>query len=176
MFLLLLILLFIIPSSIILLLIWLITKKKVFARIAGYLWLGFFSFITFLFILSAFTEKMTIDKDDIYGNYIIDRDKCPGKQADWQYNRYRFKITKDNKIFFYITENEKIIKTIEGKIEINEIYTPSPRLKIIFEEPKFHITQDNPTLYRDIWSFYYVFYSPKYQNVFFKKGEWKPIN
>lgn len=136
--------------------------------------LFFFYYISF-YTFSLY-KKMTIDKDDIYGNYIIDRDKCSGKQADWQYNRYRFKITRDNKIFFYITENEKIIKTIEGKIEINEIYTPSPRLKIIFKEPKFHIIQDNPTLYRDIWSFYYVFYSPKYQNVFFTKGEWKPVN
>jgi hypothetical protein len=45
---------------------------------------------------------MELDKEDIYGNYVIDRDICSGKQADWQYNHYRFKITEENKnIFLY---------------------------------------------------------------------------
>ncbi|WP_235922054.1 hypothetical protein [Flavobacterium phycosphaerae] len=117
-----------------------------------------------------------IEKEDIYGDYVIDRDKFAGKQADWQYNHYRFTITKDNQILFYITNKERIVKTIKGKAEIKEYYTPSPRLKLIFEEPKFHIIADNPALYREIWSFYYVFYSDKYQNVFFKKGTWHSID
>lgn len=154
----------------------LIFKKKIINKIILGLWIFFISIPILLLIISIFTTKMELDKEEIYGNYVIDRSKCSGKQSDWQYNHYRFKITKDNKICFYITEKEKIIKTIEGKVEIKEYYTPSPRLKIIFKEPSFHIIKDNPTLYREIWSFYYVFYSEKYQNVFFKKGNWKSID
>lgn len=128
-----------------------------------------------MIFLSIFTKKKTVEKEDIYGNYIIDRDKCSGKQADWQYNHYRFKITEDNKIFFYITEKENIIKTIEGKVEFTDGGC-SPHLKIQLDEPKFHILKENPALYREVWSFYYVFESEKYKNVFFTKGNWKSID
>lgn len=130
--------------------------------------------IFLLSIISFFNSKKELEKEDLYGDYVIDRDKFAGKQADWQYNHYRYRITEDNKIFFYITEKEKIIKTIQGKVEIYEGYA-SPRLKITFDEP-FHIIDNNPTLYREVWSFYYVFYSDKYQNVFFKKGTWSSID
>lgn len=154
----------------------LIFKKKIFNKLILGLWIFFVSIPIIILIISIFTTKMQLEKEDIYGNYVIDRSKCSGKQSDWQYNHYRFKITENNKIYFYITDKEKIIKTIEGKVEIIEYYTPSPRLKIIFNEPRFHIIKDNPTLYREIWSFYYVFYSEKYQNIFFTKGNWKSID
>jgi hypothetical protein len=132
-------------------------------------------FIILVKVISFLNANTKVTVGKIYGNYIIDRNKYPGKQADWQYNHYRFKITEDNKIFFYITEKENIIKTIEGKVEFTE-YGHSPHLKIELEEPKFHILQENPTLYREIWSFYYVFESDKYKNVFFTKGNWKSID
>lgn len=173
-FLLLVLILLFIPT-LLLLLIWLFTKKKIFIKITGFIWLGFLGLILLMCMVSIFTTKKEITKDDIYGEYIIDRNKCSGKQADWQYNHYRFKITEDNKIYFYITENEKVIKTITGTVEIKEYYTPSPRLKINFDEPRFHILKENPTLYREIWTFYYVFYSDKFGNMFFTKGKWKSI-
>ena len=176
MLLVLLILILIVPATFILLIIWLITKNNIFGKIAGSLWLGLFSLIGLFFILSIFKTKKEIEKDDIYGDYIINRNKCPGKQANWQYNHYKFKITQDNKIYFYITDKEKIIKTIEGTVEIKDYYTPSPRLKINFDEPRFHIIQDNPTLYREIWTFYYVFHSDKFDNMFFTKGNWSSID
>ena len=154
----------------------LIFKKKIFRTLNISLWLLFISLPVIFIIISVFTTKKEIDKDDIYGEYIINRNKCPGKQADWQYNHYRFKITEDNKIYFYITQKEKIVKTIKGTIEIKEYYTPSPRLKIIFDEPRFHIIQDSPTLYREIWTFYYVFHSDKFDNMFFTKGNWSSID
>lgn len=85
-------LIIIVPSTGILLLLWLITRKSIFGKIAGALWLGLISLIVLFCILSVFNSKKEIDKDDIYGEYIIDRNKCAGKQADWQYNHYRFKI------------------------------------------------------------------------------------
>jgi hypothetical protein len=38
------------------------------------------------------------------------------------------------------------------------------------EQPTHHIMTSNPTTYRSAWSFYLVFYSPKFNNVYFKKG------
>lgn len=153
-------------------LIGLFSKNKIFKRIAATFWIGLISLISFFYILDLFQSRMELDKNEIYGEYIINKNKCPGKQANWQYDHYRFKITKDNKIHFYITEKEKIVKTLIGTVEIIEHYTPSPLLKIKFEEP-FHIVKDSPTLYREIWTFYYVFHSEKFGNMFFTKGDWE---
>ena len=161
--------------TIVLLILSLIFKKKIFGKIILGLWLFFISIPILYTIESIFTTRKEIEKNDIYGSYVINRNKCEGKQADWQYNHFRFKITEDNKIFFYITEKENIIKTIEGTVEFNHGNT-SPQIKLNFEAPKFHVLLENPTLYREIWSFYYVFESNKYGNMFFTKGNWKSID
>ena len=166
---------FFVIVSVFLFILKLIFKKKIFGLLNIAWWIFFFSIPFLLTIVSFFTSKKEVEKEDMYGDYIIDREKCAGKQADWQYNHYRFKITEDNKIFFYITEKENIIKTMEGKVEFNN-YSFRPHLIIKMNEPKFHILKENPTLYREIWSFYYVFESEKYKNVFFTKGNWEPID
>jgi len=43
------------------------------------------------------------------------------------------------------------------------------------QQPTHHIVTSNPTTYRSAWSFYLVFESPKFNNVYFKKGQWTPI-
>ncbi len=161
--------------SLILFILKLIFKKRIFRTLNIGLWIFFFLLPFIIMINDFFYQKTEIEKDDIYGEYIINRNKCPGKQADWQYNHYRFKITEDNKIYFYITEKENIVKTIQGTIDIKKSYGPSPILKIYFNEPRFHIIKENPTLYREIWTFYYVFNSDKFGNMFFTKGKWKSI-
>lgn len=153
----------------------LIFKNKIFNTLNKLWWLLFFSLPIIFYIISFFTSKKEIEINDIYGNYIIDREKYAGEQADWQYNHYRFKITEKNKIFFYITDKENITTTIEGTVSYSE-GGHSPHLKIEINEPVYHVLKENPTLYREIWSFYYVFESNKYGNMFFKKGNWKPIN
>ncbi len=164
----------IIPLTIILFIIWLVNKKKIFAQAIGCLWLPIFSLVLLLVILNIFTKKMELDKDDVYGEYIIDRTKFPGKQADWQYNHYRFEITENKKFLFHLTEKNGIKKTYKGRIEFLRAYE-HPRIVLHFEKPTYHIIEDNPTLYRNVWLFYYVFHSDKFGNVFFKKGKWKPI-
>ena len=151
----------------------LIFKKKIFNTIILGLWVLFFSLPVLLIIESIFTSKKEIDKDDIYGEYVINKNKCPGKQADWQYEHYRFKITKDNKLHFFIfNDNKKLIKTIVKNIEINYYSSVSPHLDIKPTENDFHILKQNPTLYREVWSFYYVFESEKFGNMFFTKKKW----
>ena len=77
-------------------------------------------------------------------------------------------------IYFYVTDKEKILKTYKGKISTLKTYK-SAILVIDMEKPTIHIMQSNPTIYRSAWSFYLVFHSNKFNNMYFRKGVWKPI-
>ena len=125
-------------------------------------------------IVQWLTAKTVLDKEDYYGEYVINRNYFKGAQTDWQYNHFRFEITKEDSIFFYTTDKEKILKTNRGKIRTTKTYR-SARLIIEMEEPTHHILQSNPTTYRSAWDFYLVFNSDKFYNVFFEKGKWKSI-
>jgi hypothetical protein len=167
--------LFFFPLTIILLLIWLFTRKKIFAQLIAIMWVGIIRLYLALSVLSFFWKKKEVEHSDICGEYIIDRKQFPGIQADWQYNHYSFEITKQNKFLFYCRNKDKIIKTYKGKVEFVTGYN-SPRLIIHVDTPKHHVIEEKPTLYREVWNFYYVFKSPKYGNMFFSKGHWKPID
>jgi hypothetical protein len=136
------------------------------------IWMGIFGLILLVTIIHFLTGKKELERDDIYGEYIIDRSKFPGKQADWQYNHFRFEITKQNEFLFHLTDKEKILKTYKGKVTFLEAYS-RPRIVLQVDTPGHHIIEDRPTLFRTVWSFYYVFNSPKFGNVFFTKGQWK---
>lgn len=126
-------------------------------------------------VISPLRNKVVLSKEDYYGAYIINRKFFPGKQADWQYNSFRFEIRENDSIYFHVTEGEKIIQTFKGKVRFVTPYN-STRLIIDMAEPTHHIVSDNPTTFRSIWNFNLVFESPKFYNVYFKKGKWVPIN
>lgn len=161
------------PIVLIALIGWLINSRKSLNKTTGVIW---FLIAAFLIVAIArrTNKKIELDKNDVYGEYIIDTTQFYGKQAKWQYNHYRFEIKRNNKIAFHLTEKNKTVKTYVGTVEFLETYI-RPRIEVHFKEPVYHIVADNPTLYRDTWSFYYVFNSSKFGNVFFKKGKWKPI-
>ncbi len=115
-----------------------------------------------------FTTKMKVTKDKIYGEYVIDRNQFPGEQADWQYDNFKFKITKDNILHFSYKVSNDEYKTDLVSVKFLEHYY-SDRLVIGKDSTRHHILVDNPTLYRGVWNFYYVFKSDKFGNVFFKK-------
>ncbi len=145
-------------------------------KILGIIWLGIFGLVTLVSILNWLTSKTELDKADYYGQYVINRDYFKGEQTEWQYNHFRFEITEQDSIFFYVTDKEKIIKTYRGVIKTsNPRNHDSDRLIIEMEEPTHQFLTSNPTTYRSAWSFYLVFKSPDFYNVFFKKGKWKPI-
>ncbi len=121
------------------------------------------------------SRKITLEKDDFYGEYVIDRNYFSGKNADWQYNHFRFEITEDDSIFFYVIEKEKLIQSYPGIITTVKPYN-SERLVIQMEKPTHQILDSNPTIYREAWGFYLVFNSPKFSNMYFRKGEWKNID
>jgi len=162
-----------IPLTGVLLVTWLFIRKKFIGKILGFIWIGIFGLILFLISLQWLTEKTVLKKKNYYGQYVVNRD-YKGKQTDWQYNTFRFEIKENDSIFFYVTNKEKILKTYRGTITTTTLY-PSERLKINMEYPTHHIMSSNPTTYRSAWSFYLVFYSPRFNNVFFKKGKWKSI-
>jgi hypothetical protein len=162
------------PLTVILLLIWLFSGKKLFGKTIGLIWLGIIGLVVFSMTINWLTSKTELEKKDYYGQYIVNRDFFPGKQADWQYENFRFEIKENDSIYFYVTDKEKILKTYRGTITTTGSYV-SKRLIVNMEQPTNHILKSNPTTYRSTWSFILVFYSPKFNNVYFKKGEWKPL-
>jgi len=164
------------PLTGILLIAWLLFQKKSIGKMIGFIWLGIFGLVLFSSTLQWLTAKTELDSDDYYGEYVINREYFKGRQTDWQYNHFRFEIKENDSIYFHETENENIIKTYKGKIHTTDPYIyKSVRLIIDMEQPTTHILSSNPTTYRSAWSFYLVFNSLKFNNMFFKKGKWKPI-
>ncbi len=163
------------PISITLFLLWVFTKKKIFRTGLLIMWGGLISLSLLLFILSPLWGKKVLDKSDFYGEYVVDRNYFSGKQADWQYNNYRFEIKENDSIYFYLTNGETIKQTYKGKIST---LTPNKSARIVLEmkKPTHHILTTNPTIYREVWSFFMVFNSPKFHNMYFRKGTWKKID
>ncbi|MEN8816169.1 MAG: hypothetical protein ABF274_04775 [Nonlabens sp.] len=160
--------------SIILLVYGVITKQKIVLKTVLFFWLGIFAFYLIATVLHTINSKVVLEKEDFYGLYVVDRTYFPGKQADWQYNNFRFEIKENDSIYFYVTDGLEINKTYKGKISTRAPFS-SARLVIHMENPKHHILNTNPTIYRESWSFMMVFNSPKFHNVYFKKGKWKDI-
>jgi len=167
--------LILIPVTGILLLMWLISRKKTLGYILFLIWGGVLGLVVLSTVMQKVFSKKVLDRDDYYGQYIVDRSYFPGKQADWQYNHFRFEIKENDSIYFYVTRETKILKTYRGLITTCRPYS-SDRLIISMEYPTHHILSSNPTTYRSAWSFYLVFNSPKFGNMFFRKGTWKPLN
>ncbi|MEO0899838.1 MAG: hypothetical protein AAFY71_25725 [Bacteroidota bacterium] len=165
-----------VPLTGILLIAWLLSRKLWIGKIVGFIWLGIFGLVLLSGIVRWLTTKKVLGKDDYYGQYVINRDYFEGKQADWQYNHFRFEIIDNDSILFYVTDKERILKTYRGKMKTTDPKNyRSARLIIEMEEPTHHILTSNPTTYRSAWNFYLVFQSPKFYHVFFEKGEWQPI-
>lgn len=163
------------PLTGILLLIWALTQKSILGKTLAYIWLSILGLILFSTMLQWLTAKTVLTKKDYYGSYIVNRSYFKGKQSDWQYDTFRFEIKENDSIFFYVTNKETILKTYQGTVTTTNNFN-SERLIINIEQPTHHIMNSNPTTYRSAWRFYLVFYSPKFNNVYFKKGKWQPID
>jgi len=162
------------PASAIGLIVWLLTKRSIVLVTVAVAWIGILGIVLLISLVRVLTSKTILTKDDYYGNYVVMRDYFPGKQADWQYNTFRFEIRDNDSIYFHVTDGEKIVRTYRGFVDMTAPYR-SIRLKIAMNAPTHHIVLDNPTTYRGVWSFYLVFNSPKFGNVFFEKGDWKSL-
>jgi hypothetical protein len=164
----------VLPLTVILLFGWIATRNKFFGIGLGIMWGGVIGIVVLSLTLNAIFGVRELDKEDYYGEYVIDRDYFPGKQADWQYDHYRFEIKRNDVIYFHFTNKEKILKTYIGKFDIASPYG-SARPVLSMVQPTHHVVSGNPTVYRDAWSFYLVFNSPKFSNMYFKKESWEAI-
>ena len=108
------------PLTGILLLAWVITKNKWYGQIVINFWLALFGFFVVGTIIRLLTDKKELEKQDYYGEYIVNRNYFPGRQADWQYENFRFEIKDNDSIYFYVTNKEKIIKTYRGTIKTTD--------------------------------------------------------
>lgn len=157
-----------IPGTFILLLLGIATRKSIFGYLLGLMWSGVIAIILLSLLLRPFTTPKKVTTEKIYGEYIIDRTKFPGPQADWQYDNFKFSITKTNLLLFSYKRGDGNFTTDTIPVDFLDQYY-SHRLIIGKDKKRHHIIQDNPTLYRKTWSFYYVFYSEQYGNMFFTK-------
>ena len=157
-----------VPLTGILLIAWAITKKNIFGKTLGVIWLGIIGHVVASGIIQKLNAKILLKKKNFYGHYIIDRDFFSGKEAEWQYTHFRFDIKNNDSIYFYATDNKDILTTYKGSITTITPYS-SERLIIKMDQSTHHILATNPTIYRNTRSFYLVFNSPKFGNVFFKK-------
>jgi len=139
----------VLPLSIFLVLIWSFTKNDIFLKALSGLWIMIVLLVITSFLLRPFFTKKVLDRQDYYGDYIIDRDFFKGHNADWQYNSFRFTITPQDSIFFHITEGASVLETHKGIIKTVKP-TSSHRLIVEMEDPGHHVLQSNPTTYRDV--------------------------
>jgi len=83
----------------ILLVIFLLYKKTIIINIIGFIGIGILSLIIFSISIQWLTSKTELEKEDYYGQYIVNRNYFSGKQADWQYSNFRFEIKENDFIF-----------------------------------------------------------------------------
>ena len=163
------IIIFIIPVSILLIINWVKYYKKFkdnsAGKILGIIWL----IVIIVILITPYFKPKIVTEKDIIGDYVVDTLKYSKKQAKWQYEHFKFKITNDRKLIFQILENDKTVKTEILKISYNKSYRNN-RVIIHSDSINHHIIRKSPTLYRKKYNkFYYVFESEKFGNVFFKK-------
>lgn len=144
-----------------------ITKSTVPLKILRVIWLLTVILIVTGRIADYFRKPIRLTKSDIIGEYRIDTNIFGGPNANWQYDHYKFTITSTDSIFFYVTNNGTIIKTIKEKI----LYSSGPPdvWKVQGAATRYHVIKYPPTLYRGHYKFYYVFKSDHYGNMFFRK-------
>jgi hypothetical protein len=170
-----------IPLSAILFFAWVVGdyfqwKKQQFVYILITIWVIFIGGTGLLFMIEPFLKPMVVTPQDIYGNYVIDKSIFPGKQAEWQYDNFRFKITKNDELVFeyHIYNNWKRevvnISYTSGYYDTDKDEYCNKRIILHSNSTNHHIIHDNPTLFRkDFNRFYYVFKSKRFGNVFFVK-------
>jgi type IV secretory pathway TrbL component len=156
----------ILPIILILLVVGIVTKKKIFIKAPIYFIIFLVFIATISWIINRYNEKITLKHKDYFGYYQIDTSFYPGKQAKWQFENLKLKLTANNQLLLYDKNSRN--KIIKGKFTTVTPYN-SARLVIISTNQSHHLLKENPTTYRSNSSFYLVFHSDKFKNVFFRK-------
>ena len=108
-------------------------------------------------------------KEDITGKYEIDRNFHPGRQADWQHATYSLEIFHDH----LVLRDRRT--TTEWKYDINWFLSPEYRWTFRDKGPRHHMVSGGPAIIREWSGYYYVFESPLYGEVVFRKEPGFPL-
>ena len=101
---------FLILSTAGLLVYFFISRKKAALFFLGAIWL-FSIFIFIVVIISGnFSSPIRLTKEKIIGEYRIETKLFPGKNASWQYDHFRFIITKEDSILFFAKKPGSLIE------------------------------------------------------------------
>ena len=150
-----------------LLIYFLVSRKKIAILLLGCLWGLTILLFVFGSIAEHYRKPIRLTRQDIIGEYRIDKTFFSGKNANWQYHHFKFYITNKDSILFVIMEEKgNPIAFYKHKINYSD---GSPALWKIKTDSTHHILKNQPTLYRGHDKFYYVFYSEKFGNMFFRK-------
>lgn len=104
-------------TTIALLIYFFVSKKKIALKILRALW-GLTILIIITAVISGTNRRpIALTKADIIGDYKVDTNIFSGRNAKWQYDHYRFIITKTDSIYFYATSKDTILKTFKGKLK-----------------------------------------------------------
>lgn len=133
------------------------------------MWVFLIAGFAMLFIILHYDTPIQLTRQDIIGEYRIDRNFYPGKNAQWQYDHYKYYITdKDSIVFVVYNDDKSPSRFIKHKIS----YVPGYKCRLkINADSTYHVINDQPTLYRSHSRFYYVFKSVHYGNMYFRKVE-----
>jgi len=116
-----------------------------------------------LFFIGWIKSPTNPDRADILGIYEIDRNFYSGANADWQHQTYTLEIT----------HTEAIVRdrrtTQIWRYPIEWFFGSQYRWGFDTDDPRHHMINNGPVIYRQAFSHYYVFKSPLYGNVFFHK-------
>ncbi len=148
--------------------VYIFARKKILLRLLLGVWALVFLFILIISVKDFYQRPMHLTKQEIIGEYRIDTTFYPGRNARWQYERYRFFITDQNMILFKIlNKTGSTDKEYSYKIKY---FDWSPDLwSIESTDTTFHIIKHRPELHRTHSRFYYVFHSHRFGNMFFRK-------
>jgi len=142
-----------------------LTKQRVVLIILGSLWGLMILLFLFVSVFATFHKPQRLTKDQIIGDYYIDKGFYPGANANWQYDHYRFTITPTDSIYLFVRTNTNLEKVYKGKLDLVE----GPPVLWHAQENYHHILRHPPTLYRSYNRYYYVLHSEIFGNMFFRK-------
>lgn len=154
--------------------VWFFVYSKPYGKYVLYAAIGFIVAVGGLKGYDLYLKSTHIKAEDLYGSYIIDRSEYPGENADWQYNEFRFDIVPPNDIRFHKTTMERIANTTDGKLFFKERYRDFDELTLQMERSR-HLWDIQPIVRGDNEQFHLVFRSTEFGDMFFIKGEWKPL-
>ena len=143
-----------------------VSKKRIALTILGAIW----GLTILVFIASVISDHyrapIRLTKSEIIGDYRIDTNFYKGTNAKWQYEHYKFTISPNDSIYFFVINKDTVKKMFKGKLKYS---SGPPDLWTIQSMTTYHVIKYPPILYRGHNKFYYVFKSDIYGNMFFRK-------